>query len=173
MSTPLRVLIVEDSEEDAILTLRALSRSGYEPTFERVETAEAMGLALRSKTWDVVLADHNMPSFDSLNALMLVKRRGLDIPFIIVSGTIGEDTAVAAMRAGAHDYIMKDKLARLGPAVERELAEAEERRARRRAEEQERRLHIELQEQHRQLEQRVRESHGAEPPFPRAPLAAL
>src|SRR5204863_1388532 len=98
-------------------------------------TSQAMNEALNRQTWDLVIADYVMPHFNGLSALDLVKRKGLDLPFIIVSGHITDDTAVAAMKAGAHDYVMKDKLARLGPAVERELREAEVRRQRRRTDE--------------------------------------
>src|SRR5438876_3618847 len=134
MSEPLRVLVVEDSEDDTLLLLRALRRGAYEPTFERVDTPGAMGAALDRQAWDVVVADFSMPRFNALAALDLVKKKGLDVPFIIVSGTIGEDLAVQAMRNGAHDYIMKGNLTRLVPAVQRELREAIERRARKRAE---------------------------------------
>ena len=134
MGIPLRVLIVEDSEDDALLVLRQLRRSGYEPSFERVETAPALRAALAQESWDVVIADFAMPRFDGLQALELVRKSEFDLPFILVSGTIGEDAAVAAMKAGAHDYVLKDNLARLGPAVNRELQEAQERLARRQAE---------------------------------------
>jgi PAS domain S-box-containing protein len=135
MGVQLRVLIVEDQEDDAFLLLRVLRRAGYDLTFERIDTAGAMEVALDQQTWDIIIADYTLPEFDGLAALALVKERGLDLPFIIVSGSIGEDIAVAAMKAGAHDYIMKNNLTRLIPAVERELREAEVRRARTRAEE--------------------------------------
>src|SRR6266852_1399840 len=112
MRTPLQVLIVEDCEDDAELLLHELRRGGYDPVFERVETSQAMGTALARQDWDIVLADYSLPRFSGLAALRLVQERGLDLPFIIVSGAIGEDTAVAAMRAGAHDYLLKGKLAR-------------------------------------------------------------
>ncbi len=134
--TPLAVLIVEDSENDAALMEIEVERAGYRPVCRRVETAEAMTQALRSRKFDLVIADYVMPHFNGLAALALVKEHGLDLPFIIVSGHITDDTAVAAMKAGAHDYVMKDNLARLGPAVERELREAEVRRERRSSEEQ-------------------------------------
>jgi PAS domain S-box-containing protein len=130
---PLRVLIVEDSENDALLVEIELQRAGYEPVCERVETREAMSAALARQGWDLVVADYVMPRFNGLEALALIKANGLDLPFIIVSGHITDDTAVAAMKAGAHDYVMKDNLARLGSAVQRELREAEGRRARRTA----------------------------------------
>jgi two-component system sensor histidine kinase UhpB len=144
MTILLRVLIVEDSEEDALLMVRELGRAGYEPIMERVETAEAMSDALVDSTWDIVLADYNMPSFNAPAALALLQLRKIDLPFIIVSGAIGEETAVEAMKVGAHDYLMKDNLARLGPAVERELREAKERKARRHAEAEIRRRNREL-----------------------------
>ena len=118
MSTPLRVLIVEDSEDDCQLLKNHLTHGGFEVTSERVETAEAM----------------SMPQFSSLAALKLYKERGCDLPFIVVSGSIGEELAVTAMKAGAHDYIMKDNLTRLVPAVARELREVETRRQGQRAE---------------------------------------
>lgn len=134
MSIPLRVLIVEDSEDDTELLIYELERGGYELISERVDTPIAMKAALHKQAWDVVIADYTLPSFSAPAALELLKERGLDLPFIIVSGTIGEDIAVAAMKAGAHDYLMKGKLARLLPAVERELRDASERRKRREAE---------------------------------------
>jgi PAS domain S-box-containing protein len=135
MSTPIRLLIVEDSEDDAVLIVRELRHGGYDPTFKRVETPEAMSAALAQQSWDIIIADYSMPGFSGLAALGLLHESGLDLPFIIVSGTIGEETAVASMRAGAHDYVMKDNLARLVPAVRRELHEAKVRWARNRAEE--------------------------------------
>lgn len=131
---PLRVLVVEDSDNDATLLELALQRAGFHPECSRVDTAETLAAALAGQPWDIIIADYVMPSFDGLSALRLVKSRGLDLPFIIVSGYITDDTAVAAMKAGAHDYVMKDNLARLGPAVERELRDAEVRRARAQAE---------------------------------------
>jgi signal transduction histidine kinase/DNA-binding response OmpR family regulator len=121
---PVRVLIIEDSEDDAVLLLRELTASGYAPVSERVETAEQMRAALDARAWDLVIADHTLPGFDSLAALALLKERGLDVPFIIVSGTIGDETAVAVMKAGAHDYIAKNARTRLSAAIGRELQEA-------------------------------------------------
>lgn len=126
----LRVLMVEDSENDALLIQRALTRGGYQVKSARVDTRGAMELAMEKQEWDLILADHSMPQFNAPEALEVVKRHGRDVPFIIVSGHIEEETAVAAMMSGAHDYIMKDNLARLAPAVERELREAEVRRLR-------------------------------------------
>jgi DNA-binding NtrC family response regulator len=124
----LRALIIEDSEEDAQLLLRDLRRDGYEVEFERVESTEAMQSALTQGTWDLILSDFSMPQFSAPKALEVLKISGLDIPFIIISGTIGEETAVAALKGGANDFLVKGKFARLGPAIERELREAEIRR---------------------------------------------
>lgn len=134
MTIPLRALIVEDSEDDLLLLLHELAQGGYQVTYERVETAQAMDAALRQASWDLILADHQMPRFNALAALALVHTHGLDLPFIIVSGSIGEDIAVQAMRAGAHDYLLKGQLARLVPAIERELREAHIRQARQQTE---------------------------------------
>ena len=135
MGTSLRVLIVEDSEDDALLIIRELKQGDYDPVFERVDTEKAMKAALTNQTWDIVISDHTMPQFDSLHALNVLQESSLDLPFIVVSGKIGEDVAVAAMKAGANDYVMKDNLARLSPAVGRELQEVEVRFERKRAEE--------------------------------------
>ncbi len=135
MSKPIRVLIVEDREDDALLVVRELRRSGFEPEFERVDTPEAMTATLANRKWDLIISDYAMPHFSGVAALSVLKESGLDLPFIIVSGTIGEDIAVAAMKAGAHDYVMKGNLQRLIPSVERELREAEVRFQRWRAEE--------------------------------------
>ena len=124
MNKPLRVLIVEDSENDALLILRELQRGGYTTAHQRVDTASAMSAALEKQPWDIVISDYVMPAFSGLAALKLLQESNLDLPCIIVSGKIGEDTAVAAMKAGASNYIMKDNLTRLGSAVERELHEA-------------------------------------------------
>jgi PAS domain S-box-containing protein/putative nucleotidyltransferase with HDIG domain len=134
MAEPLSVLIVEDSDSDAQLIVRMLTKAGYILTFERVETAEQMREALKQQAWEVVISDFAMPELDGNAALKILLETGLDIPFIVVSGTMGEDTAVAMMKAGAQDYLMKGKLARLVPAVERELRQAEERRERKQEE---------------------------------------
>jgi PAS domain S-box-containing protein len=131
---PLQILLVEDSDNDALLLELALQRAGFNFTTRRVETPVEMSNALDEQSWDVVIADYVLPQFDGLAALAMVKGRGLDFPFVIVSGHITEDTAVAAMKAGAHDYVMKGNLARLGPAIDRELREAEVRRAQRASE---------------------------------------
>ena len=130
MSKPLRVLMVEDSEDDALLIIRELKKGDYEPDYQRVETAEAMSTALQEKTWDIILCDYELPKFNGLDSIVLRKEANIDIPLIIVSGAIGEETAVECMRLGAHDYIMKDSLSRLNPAIKRELKEAESRRQR-------------------------------------------
>jgi len=135
MNETLRVLNVDDCQQDVALLTRFLSRSGSEIVSDRVDNAKAMTLALESREWDVVLCDYTMPNFNALAALALMKKMKRDIPFIIISGSVGEDVAVEAMRAGAHDYLMKDNLARLRPTIDRELQEAGNRRARRQAEE--------------------------------------
>src|SRR6266576_4758770 len=135
MSIPLRLLIIEDCEDDALLAVRELRRAGYDVRFERVETAVAMAAALNERTWDLVIADYSLPQFSGTAALELLKSTGLDIPFIIISGSIGEDLAVDVMKSGAHDYMMKGNVKRLVPSVERELRDAEDRTQRRQAEE--------------------------------------
>ncbi len=135
MNKPLHTLIVEDSADDTELLLRELKRGGYDPIHVRVETPEAMQAELATKTWNIVFSDFSMPHFNAFDALALLHKTGLDIPFIIVSGTIGEDRAVTAMKAGAHDYILKGHLKRLVPAVERELRETRVRQERRQASE--------------------------------------
>jgi diguanylate cyclase (GGDEF)-like protein len=132
MSKPIRVLIVEDSENDALLLVRELRRGGFEPEFERVETATAMAATLANDKWDLVVSDYSMPRFSGTAALEVLKQSGLDLPFIIVSGAIGDEVAVAAMKAGAHDYMLKNNLKRFVPAVARELREAEGRQERKR-----------------------------------------
>jgi len=133
MSKPLRVLLVEDSEEDALLVEMELVRYGFQTQCLRVDSLDDMQSALQDGSWDVVITDHNMPGFNSDDALKLVLSSELDIPVIIVSGSIGEDIAVAAMKSGAHDYILKNNLTRLAPAIERELRDAEVRVAHRKA----------------------------------------
>lgn len=126
MKTPIRVLIVEDREDDAELVLLELRRGGYDPTSLRVETTEAMDVAL-DQPWDVVISDWSMPHFSAMTAFALLQSKGLDLPFIIVSGTIGEETAVSAMKIGVHDFMTKGHLSRLIPAIERERREFENR----------------------------------------------
>ncbi len=131
---PLRVLIADDSENDALILLHTLRKAGYAPQQERVWNAPDMQAALRKQAWDIVISDYEMPGFGGFEALELVKASGQDLPFILVSAVLSEETAVAAMKAGAHDFIMKRKLARLAPAIERELREAQMRAARKAAE---------------------------------------
>jgi diguanylate cyclase (GGDEF)-like protein len=128
--TPLRLLQVEDTEDDATLVRLALTRAGYDVHARRVDSADALRRELHHAQWDVVIADYTMPGFSGTTALAIVRAQHPDLPFIFVSGTIGEDTAVAAMKTGAHDYIMKGNLKRLAPAVARELREASVRRER-------------------------------------------
>lgn len=132
---PLWAIIVEDTPDDIALLLLALRRAGYATDHAHAQTAEELDAALRTGQWDVVLADYSLPDFSGLLALAQVGAYDPDMPFIIVSGNIGEEVAVAAMKAGAHDYLIKGNLTRLGAAIERELREAEMRRARRRDEE--------------------------------------
>jgi signal transduction histidine kinase len=167
VATPLQVLIVEDSPDDVTLVVRELVRGGFAPVYHRVETAPAMKSALGAQPWDLIIADYAMPTFSGVAALDIFRQSGLDIPFIIVSGSVGEQTAVSAMKAGAHDYIMKSALGRLIPAVKRELQEAAIRRGKRQSDhelrEANRRLHalssrmLEIQEQERR--QLARELH--------------
>ena len=131
MSTPLRALIVEDSADDAELLARELRRSGYEVQYERVFDGDSLDHALTQGTWDIVFSDHSMPQFGSGAALQMVRGRDPDVPFVIVSGTMGEDVAVDAMRAGANDYLVKGRLARLPAVVDRELRQTAARAARR------------------------------------------
>ena len=134
MSKSLRVLVVEDDETDALLILREIRKCGFDPVSERVYDRASMIAALDRQGWDIVLADQSLPQFSAVEALQIVKARGLDAPFVIVSGMIGFETALEAMRSGADDYVMKGNLERLVPVVERALREAETRAGRRKAE---------------------------------------
>jgi PAS domain S-box-containing protein len=151
MGKTLRVLNVEDSVQDVTLLAWHLEQAGYDLVLDRVETTESMKAALESREWDIILCDYSMPHFNALSALALLKETGLDIPFIIISGTVGEAVAVEAMRAGAHDYLMKDNLLRLVPTIERELQEAENHRARRQAEEEKERLIAQIETQQQRM----------------------
>jgi PAS domain S-box-containing protein/putative nucleotidyltransferase with HDIG domain len=134
-SKSLRVLLIEDNEDDALLVLRELKKGGFNLVYERVETAAAMKKALKEGQWDIILSDYKLPKFDGIQAINLLRETQLDIPLILVSGTIGEETAVECMRAGAVDYVMKNNLTRLCQAIKRELKEAQTRNRRRQAEE--------------------------------------
>src|SRR6266851_53386 len=136
MSVPFRVLMIEDSEDDTALLVRELRRGGYDVTHERVDTPAAMSSALNKEKWDLVISDHSMPHFSGAAALKLLRQTESEVPFIFVSGTMGEEAAVAALKDGAQDYVMKTNLKRLVPAVQRELRELEERRERKRLERQ-------------------------------------
>ncbi len=148
MTRLLRVLLVEDCQEDALLLLRELRKGGYNPQSQRVATEAELRRALQSAEWDLVLSDYSLPGFGGREALRQVQESGLDLPFILVSGAISEEMAVEGMKSGAHDFVLKQNLGRLLPAVDRELREAKERRERRRAEaalrqsEQRQRLHF-------------------------------
>ena len=126
MGTPLKLLVIEDSETDAELLARAIRKGGYDISYQRVDTREGLQASLQ-ESWDLVISDHSMPGFSGVAALKMVREKQTDMPFIFVSGTIGEDIAVDAMRVGAQDYIMKGNLTRLVPAIDRELREARNR----------------------------------------------
>jgi two-component system cell cycle sensor histidine kinase/response regulator CckA len=136
VGVPLSVLIIEDSEDDAVMVVRELKRAGYDVDFQRVDSRDALKASLEARQWDLVISDFSMPRFSGTDALRLVRSAGSDAPFIFVSGTIGEDTAVAALKDGAQDYILKTNMKRLVPAVQRELREVEERRQRKHLEQQ-------------------------------------
>ena len=133
MGKAIKVLVVEDSEDDTQLAMLTLRRAGFEPSYRRVQDAQSLLAAIGEEHWDAVLSDSRLPTFSGVEALRLFRQTGLDIPFIFVSGTIGEETAVDAMKAGASDYVMKENLARLAPALQRELAQASVRAERRQA----------------------------------------
>src|SRR5438270_4440044 len=134
MNIPIRVLIVEDSEDDGALLVRELERGGYDVHSQQVDTSAGLQSAFGAEQWDLVISDFSMPNFSGSEALNLVRAIHSDLPFIFVSGTMGEETAVAAMKNGAQDYFLKGNLKRLVPAVQRELRDAEERRERKRLE---------------------------------------
>jgi diguanylate cyclase (GGDEF)-like protein/PAS domain S-box-containing protein len=135
MPEPLRVLLIEDSPDDAAILIRELRKGGFVPSCERIETAAELQEALQRQEWDIVIADYSLPRFSSLQAIAQVHASEIDLPFIVVSGKLGEDSAVEAMKAGAHDYILKGNLARLVPAIQRELGDALLRRERKHARE--------------------------------------
>jgi two-component system cell cycle sensor histidine kinase/response regulator CckA len=156
MSSPLRLLLVEDSEDDAHLTLHALKRSGYDVTFKRVQTREDMRAALLAEPWQVVVSDYSMPMFSAPEAYETLCATGLDIPFLIVSGTVGEETAVQAMRMGVNDYLLKGALQRLGPAIEREVRDCASRAARKQSDLARLQAEAQLQKAEEQLRQAQR-----------------
>lgn len=131
MAKLLRTLLVEDSEIDAQLLVRELQRSGYVVEYERVETPAAMRQSLPGRVWDIVLCDYSLPQFNAIDALTILKESGVDIPFIVISGTIQEEAAVTVLKAGAHDFIVKGRFTRLAPAIDREIRDAEVRRSHR------------------------------------------
>src|SRR5438067_81127 len=149
---PLNALQIEDSPNDAFLVTRELRRAGYDVQMQRVENEQQLREALAQRSWDVVLADYYLPQLSIEDALKVVRQTDRDLPFIIVSGSVGEEPAVSAMRLGAHDYIMKDNLARLAPAIEREMLEADNRRQRRRAEQEIVQLNRDLQDRVHELQ---------------------
>src|SRR4051812_17917005 len=133
MAQPLKVLIVEDSPDDVLLLVEALRAGGFDSEYQRVDNLEAMQDAIRQSDWEIVLADYAMPHFSGPGALHALTERGLDIPFIVLSGTITEQQAIDMMREGARDFILKQNLGRLVPAIQRELREAKLREERREA----------------------------------------
>lgn len=148
MTQSLRLLLVEDSESDAALIVRQLEKAGYTVQADRVQDAPALHAALTGTDYDVVISDHQLPQLDAPAAVAIVREHDDDVPILVVSGTIGEERAVATMKAGAQDYLMKDNLVRLAPAVAREIREAADRRALRRTEVERKRL----EEQFRQAQ---------------------
>jgi PAS domain S-box-containing protein/diguanylate cyclase (GGDEF)-like protein len=151
MTTPIAVLIVEDCADDAELMARALRAGGFEPDWQRVDTEDGLRAALASRTWDVILSDHRMPRLSSTEAMRIVGEADANAPLLLVSGSIGEEAAVAAMRSGVRDWVSKADLGRLAPAVDRELEEAEGRRAHALAEQRLR----EAEERYRSLVERI------------------
>ena len=127
----LRVLLVEDSDDDARLLIREIEKAGYRVSWRRVETEAGMRTALGGDGWDLVIADYNMPQFSAPAAIRLLKDAGSDVPLLVISGSVAEEDGVETMKAGAHDYLFKNRLGRLAPVIERELEQAAQRRARR------------------------------------------
>ncbi len=162
MSNKLRVLLAEDSEDDVVLITRELKKNGFDPIIERVETSQSMSKALKDIKWDVIISDYVMPHFSGLDALKLRKKKNIDLPFIVVSGKIGEETAVEAMKAGATDYIMKNNLGRLGPAIKRELEEYKIKQERKKVKKELRESLKKLEEANKQLQSEISERENAE-----------
>ena len=155
MANVLDMIMVEDSEDDAHFIQEELEKAGYDVNATRVDTESGLQAALVQKDWHVILSDHSMPGFSAPAALRLLHESGLDIPFIIVSGIISDELAVALLRAGAHDFVMKDRLGRLVPAIEREMGEAYTRKQYQRATEEQRELSRRIEKEHAQLEQKI------------------
>ena len=155
MANGMKIIMVEDSEDDAHFICEEIERVGYQLTATRVDSEDALRTALLQADWDLVLSDHSMPGFSAPAALRVLHESGLDIPFIIVSGAISEELAVSLMRAGAHDFVMKDQIGRLVPAIERELREAHTRRQYQRAIDEQQQLSRRIEEEHAQLEQKI------------------
>ena len=155
MANVLDMIMVEDSEDDAHFIQEELEKAGYEVNAVRVDTASGLQSVLMQRNWHVILCDHSMPGFSAPAALRTLHESGLDIPFIIVSGIIGDELAVSLMRAGAHDFVMKDRLGRLVPAIEREMGEAYTRKKYQQATEEQRELSRRVEAEHAQLEQKI------------------
>src|SRR5712672_3670849 len=130
MSIPLRLLIIEDIEDDALLLVLVVRRGGYNVRYERVDAPATLAVALARQEWDLVISDYSMPHFSGIDALNLLRQKGFEMPLIFVSGTLGEDIAVAALKNGAQDYLVKGNLKRLVPAIQRELRESAARKER-------------------------------------------
>jgi PAS domain S-box-containing protein len=162
MSKKLHVLLAEDSEDDAVLIKRELKKSGFDPIIHRVETSQSMSKALNDKKWDIIISDYVMPNFSGIDALKLCKKKNIDLPFIVVSGKIGENTAVEAMKAGATDYIMKSNLSRLSPAIKRELKDYKVRKERKKVKKELKQSLEELEKANKQLQKEISERKNAE-----------
>jgi len=152
MKRKLKILIVEDSEDDALLIMHRIKKDGLDPIYKRVDSKKKMRVALENEKWDIVLSDYSMPNFSGLDALELFKQKDLDIPFILISGTIGEEIAVETMKKGGNDYIMKDKLARLAPSIRREIQEAKTRKENRKFLKEKKKAEEELRESYQRLQ---------------------
>ncbi|HEY3416677.1 MAG TPA: response regulator, partial [Armatimonadota bacterium] len=152
MADPLRVILIEDNVDDALLIEATLEEGDFAPNIHRLESEAALRAALAEGPWDIVISDYRLPHFNGLAALRIVREADADLPFILLSGVVGEEITVEAMRAGAGDFILKDHLVRLAPAVRRELKEAENRRERRQAEEDRQRLLAEVQRRATELD---------------------
>ena len=159
-SLPLRLLVVEDREVDAELMIRELRADGFAPDWRRVWSEQAYGEALDNDSFELILADYSMPQFDAMAALGMLRQRGIDVPFIVVTGSVGEERAVACMREGAADSLLKDRLARLGPAVRRALADKRARDAKREAELALQRLTERLEAENVYLQQEIKSQHN-------------